>query len=199
MVLRTVRHNEVVRCIHLAPCTKYGIRSAKRLRSHSVQETVSGPEATIVVDTRVKTDVKIQHNRPDIIVHDKKRKEIILVEIGITSQDRLQQVETEKQHKYDLLAKEMGIMYKSKTRIIPYVLTWEGIVTKHHHRHAEALGLCARVEAYIQYVVLKKTLESISFEHRRSFYERGDGEDEIELALARLVRIEAAENVIAEL
>ena len=189
----TMRHNEVVRCIHLALCTKYNIKRTKRLRNHSVQETVSGPEATIVVDTRVKTDVKIQHNRPDIVVHDKKRKEVILVEIGITSQDQLQRVETEKQHKYDMLAKEMGMMYKCSTRIIPYVVTWEGIVTKCRRRHSEALGLSPRIEAYIQSVVLKKTLESISYEHRRSIYEREDDEDGTERALARLVRTNLTE------
>ena len=121
-----------------------------------------------------------------------------MVEIGVTSQDRLQQVETEKQHKYDMLAKEMGLMYKCKTRIIPYVLTWEGIVTKHHHRHAEALGLSSRTEAYIQYIVLKKTLESISYGYRRSIYDRGDGEDGVELALARLVKTETAVQTKAE-
>ncbi|KAI4293355.1 hypothetical protein PAPHI01_2629, partial [Pancytospora philotis] len=42
----------------------------------------------------------IQANRPDILVHDKKRKEIILIEVGITGQDRLHTVETEKARKY---------------------------------------------------------------------------------------------------
>ena len=51
--------------------------------------------------------MKVKHDRPDIVIHDKKRKEIILIEIGITSQDRLITVETEKQHKYDLLANQL--------------------------------------------------------------------------------------------
>ena len=188
----TARHNEVLRCIHMALCNKYGIRRVRKLRSHSVQETVSGLEATITTDTRIKTDVKIQHNRPDIVVHDKKRREILLIEVGITSQDRLQTVETEKQHKYDMLAKEMGMMYKCSTRIIPYVLTWDGIVTKHHHRHSEALGLSRHAEAYIQALAVKKTLESVSYEHRRNLLERGDGEDAAERALERLGGLEAA-------
>ncbi|KAI5177758.1 hypothetical protein PAEPH01_2497 [Pancytospora epiphaga] len=36
---------------------------------------------------RVPTGIKIQANRPDIFVLDKKRREIILIEVGITSQD----------------------------------------------------------------------------------------------------------------
>ena len=185
----TMRHNEVVRCIHLSLCNRYNIKHTKRLKNHSVQETVSGPEATIVVDTRVRTDTKIKHNRPDIIVHDKKKHEIILIEIGITSQDMLQRVETEKQHKYDLLGKEMGMMYKCQARIIPYVMTWEGIVTKYHHKHVEAIGLNPNIEAYIQSIVLRKTLESISFEYRRGSSEQEGGGDETELKVQKMVEI----------
>lgn len=186
----TARHNEVVRCIHLGLCLKYGLRRSKRLRIHSVQETVSGEGVTIVADTRVKTDVKLQHDRPDLVVFDHKRKEITIIEIGITSQDRLMQVESEKQHKYDLLAKELGMIHKSRTKIIPYVITWDGIVTRYHRRHVEAIGITPVVEAYIQGVVLRKTLESISYDHRRSLYEREDGEGGVETAIRRLTRFD---------
>ena len=162
----TARHSEVVRYIHLAMCNRYKILRRKTLRTHSVQETVAGEEAVIVVDTRVKTDIKITHDRPDIVIHDKKRKEVIIIEIGIRSQKRLQTVETEKLHKYDLLAKELEQMYKCKSRIIPYVMTWEGIVTKHHRHYVEAQGLSPRIEAYIQPTFIKRTFESISIGYR---------------------------------
>ena len=35
-----------------------------------------------------------------------------------------------KLRKYDLLANELGLIHGCKTRIIPYVLTWDGIITK---------------------------------------------------------------------
>ncbi|KAI5169828.1 hypothetical protein PAEPH01_1032 [Pancytospora epiphaga] len=55
----------------------------------------------IVRLVRVPTGMQIQANRPDIFVLDKKRREIILIEVGITSQDRLVTVETKKMHKYN--------------------------------------------------------------------------------------------------
>ena len=73
----------------------------------------------IRVDTRIKTDVKIQHNRPDLFVYDKKKKEITLIEVGITNLDLLTQVENEKTRKYDLVANELSLMYKCKVSIIP--------------------------------------------------------------------------------
>ena len=68
----------------------------------------------------------------------------------------------------------MGAMHNCKTRIIPYVLTWDGIVTKFHKSYTKEIGLTAKIESYIQFVILKKTLESISFSYRR------DGEENVQ-------------------
>lgn len=44
----------------------------------------------IKVDTRIKTVIKIQKERPNIFVYDKKANIITLIKIGITSIDNLQ-------------------------------------------------------------------------------------------------------------
>jgi hypothetical protein len=90
------------------------------------------------------------------------------VEVRITSAENLQQVETEKLRKYDVLANELAQTYKFKTVIIPYVLTWDGVVTRYHDKYRRNLEISNRIEAYIQSLVLKKTLESISIDFRRS-------------------------------
>ncbi|TBU10428.1 hypothetical protein CWI38_1768p0020, partial [Hamiltosporidium tvaerminnensis] len=123
--------------------------------------------AEIRVDTRIKTDVKIRNNRPDIFVLEKIRNKITLIEVGISSQDSFQIVETEKLRKYDLLANELGLIYKFSVEIIPYVITWDGIVTKYHKTYLKRLQIPINVEAYIQSIVLKKTVEMISFDRRR--------------------------------
>ena len=181
----TRRHNEVLKCIHLSLCNKYGLKSSKKLRSHSVQEVVANENVEIRVDTRIKTDIKIQHNRPDLFVHDKKRKEITLIEVGITNLDLLTQVENEKSRKYDLIANELALTYKCKVKIIPYVMTWEGLVTKYHKKHRNEIGISTKTEAYIQSLVLKKTLESISFDRRRGI-EEDDGHNEVDALVNKI-------------
>ncbi|TBU07863.1 hypothetical protein CWI38_2340p0020 [Hamiltosporidium tvaerminnensis] len=128
----TRRHNEV-------------FKSSKRIRSHLVQEILDNEYAEIRVDTRIKTDVKIRNNRPDIFILDMKKNKIALIEVGITSQDSLQI--------YHLLANELSLFYKCSVEIILYVMTWDEIPMN--------------VEAYIQSLVLKKTVETISFDRRR--------------------------------
>ncbi|KAK1351136.1 hypothetical protein LUQ84_000408 [Hamiltosporidium tvaerminnensis] len=46
-------------------------------------------------------------------------------------------------------------------------MTWDGIVTKYHKSHLKRLEIPMNVEAYIQSIVLKKTVETISFDRQR--------------------------------
>ena len=143
----TRRHNEVVRCIHLHLCNKFNIKKSKKMRNHSVQEIVANEDVEIRVDTRIKTEVKIQNDRPDIFIYNKKKKEIMIIEIGITNQDLLNTVENEKMRKYDLLANELSLIYKCKVKIIPYVMTWDGIVSTYHKKYTEIIGIPYTTEA----------------------------------------------------
>ncbi|XP_029656638.1 uncharacterized protein LOC115230638 [Octopus sinensis] len=116
------RHNEIVKCLHLHLCRQYGIRKTKKLKTHSVQSVVANEVVEIRVDTTI-TDTAVSNGKPDIFVHDKVRNTITLIEVGITSQNCLKQVEVEKFHKYDLLANELGAIHLAKVKIIPVVLT----------------------------------------------------------------------------
>ncbi|KAF7683474.1 hypothetical protein TCON_1314 [Astathelohania contejeani] len=119
----TRRYNEVLRCIYLLVANKYGFKKSKKLRFHSVQDAIENKSTEIRVDTKIRTDILIKNYRPDIFIYDKKKNEIILVEVSITSQDNLQIVETENKGEYDLLADELGMLYKAMTKIILYAMT----------------------------------------------------------------------------
>lgn len=47
----------------------------------------------------------------------------------------------------------MGAMYNRKTRIIPCILIFDGIVTKYHFKYSKEIGLKVKIEACIQYIV----------------------------------------------
>jgi hypothetical protein len=115
-----------------------------------------------------------------LFILDEKNNEITIIEVGITRQDQLQRVEAEKHRKYDLLTKELGILYKSRTRIIPYVMRWGGVITNFHRRHRNDLGITPAIEA------LKTTLEAISSEKRRGILDGYSRDDEIHEAVERL-------------
>ncbi|KAF7682913.1 hypothetical protein TCON_1869 [Astathelohania contejeani] len=85
----TRRHNEVLRCIYHLLANKYGLKKSKKLRTHSVQEVMENERVEIQVDTRIRTDILIKNNRPDIFIYDKKENQIIIVEVSITNQDEV--------------------------------------------------------------------------------------------------------------
>ncbi|KAK1349051.1 hypothetical protein LUQ84_001732 [Hamiltosporidium tvaerminnensis] len=144
--------------------------------------------------------LQIRNNRPDIFILDKKKNKITLIEVGITSQDSLQIVETEKLRKYDLLANELGLINKCSVEIIPYVMTWEGIVTKYHKSHLKRLEIPMNVEAYIQSIVLKKTVEIFSFDRRRGLESGLNAEESWERAsMGVIMRSEMHEEPIPPL
>ena len=57
------RHNEVLKCIHLLLCNRYGIKMRKKLRVHKVDKYMENDRASIRVDTHIITDIKIQFNK----------------------------------------------------------------------------------------------------------------------------------------
>ncbi|XP_029654245.1 uncharacterized protein LOC115227612 [Octopus sinensis] len=113
------RHDEVVKCVHLHICQMYGIKKNRKLKTHSVQSILSTQNVEIRVETSIITENKVNFNKPDIFVYDKIKKEITLIEVGITSQDRLKQVEVEKLHKYDFLANELSLLTNAKLKLFP--------------------------------------------------------------------------------
>ncbi|EQB60431.1 hypothetical protein NAPIS_ORF02006 [Vairimorpha apis BRL 01] len=66
-------------------------------------------------------------------------------------------------------------------------MTWDCVVTTYHKKYIKELGIQPSLEAYIQSLVLNKTLESISLERRRR-HDQGDaGEEEVERQVEKLV------------
>ncbi|TBU11875.1 hypothetical protein CWI38_1000p0010 [Hamiltosporidium tvaerminnensis] len=61
-------------------------------------------------------------------------------------------------------------------------MTWDGIVTKYHKSHLKRLEILMNVEAYIQSIVLKKTVETISFDRRRGIESEPNVEESYERA-----------------
>ena len=85
------------------------------------------------------------------------------------------------------MANELGVIHNAKTRIIPYVMTWDGVVTNFHKKYIQELDIQPSLEAYIQSVVLKKTLVSISLDRRRGLDQYDAGEEEVERGVEKLV------------
>ena len=167
------RHDEVVRCLHFQYAKMYGLNKSKKLKNYKVQNVISNERVKIKSDVPILTELRIDNNKPDLMIHDLKTNEILLIEVGITNKDSLSTTEVTKSRKYELLANELKSMYNAQNvTTVPVVMTWDGLVTKHFKRHMKRLQVEDKLVAYIQSVVLKRTCESILIDCRAD--QRGD-------------------------
>ncbi|MDE5978285.1 MAG: reverse transcriptase family protein [Turicibacter sp.] len=161
------RHDDVVRCLHFMFAKKFGLNERKRLKAYKVEKVISNERVRIKSDMPIITDNRIEHNKPDLMVHDLKTNEILLIEVGITNKRILPTTEVTKARKYEFLANELKLMHRgAKVTIVPVVLTWDGLVTRHFKRYMSQLGVSERIQAYIQGQTLKRTCESILVDAR---------------------------------
>ncbi|UYV82953.1 B3GNT1 [Cordylochernes scorpioides] len=71
-------------------------------------------------------------------------------------------------------------------KVVPIVLTWDGIVTKYNKQRRKEINIRKRDFAYIQSLVLKKTMEIISTEKKNEPYDKLQRNKEME-AMDRLL------------
>ena len=115
---------------------------------------------------------RVQHNKPDLMIHDLRTKEIILIEVGITNKDVLATTELTKSRKYEQLANELKKIHAgTKVTIIPVVMTWDCLVTRHFKRYMKQLQVKDKLVAYMQSVLLKRTCESILVDQQLDWLE----------------------------
>ncbi len=154
------RHDEIQRCIHLAICREKGVSLTKKIAKHRVTETMIDTKRN--VEIRINTTINlenngIKNNKPDILIIDKQMGEISIVEVGITNCYKLKETEEFKKQKYERLANEMAGVYGLKTRVYPFVMSWDGRVTEKNKYVRKILGITDNILSYIQTISLEKT------------------------------------------
>ena len=126
------KHDFVVISIHLKIEKKYQLVTNKKLKGYDIQKHLQNDKVEVRVDTPITLDNRIKHNYQDIVVFDHKNREIKNIEIGITSINKLKEVEVYIKRKYYKLANQLASIYKYRVEIIPFVMTWDGIMTKYN-------------------------------------------------------------------
>lgn len=64
-----------------------------------------------------------------------------------------------------MLEKELGIVHKLQVAKIPFVITWDEIVTKYHITHTKKIEIDNKTRMCIQSIVMQKTIELVFLNH----------------------------------
>lgn len=93
-------------------------------------------------DLPIRTDKTVASNRPDIVLHDKLRKEAYFIDIAHPNDNNLEKTEREKITKYFELCQEYKTIYKlNKVIVIPVIISSTGIVSKNIFKYLSNIHL----------------------------------------------------------
>ena len=136
------RHDKVATVIHWRLCKKYGIDVHRDWYKHEIQPVIENDKVKILWDMCVQTDKVIQARRPDIVVVDKLKKQVSIIDIAVPADKNVAEKEKEKITKYQDLKMEVKRLWKQKrVRVIPVVVGALGSIPKGLQHWLTELGL----------------------------------------------------------
>jgi hypothetical protein len=108
------------------------------------------------------TGKTILFNRPDITFMNKKTKNAFLIDIAVPNTHNLAKTITDKQNKYQEMAKEICAMWKQNTaQVIPIVISSTGVIPKSLSRSLKRLGLHPNTYIQMQKFVILSTCSMV--------------------------------------
>src|SRR6476659_3523764 len=140
------RHNEVAKIVHWSLCKKYNIETIQQWWKHQPEAVAENDAVKILWDFSIRTDNKIQANKPDLVVVDKANKTLLIIDIACPLDINIGKKEQEKVLKYQELKTELQRLWKLKGKVVPVVIGALGAVTKNHSKYVQSIHDTIRTE-----------------------------------------------------
>ena len=100
----------------------------------------------VLWDFTVQCELKIDAKRPDIVFIDKER-EVVITDVAIPGDDRVEGKELEKLEKYQLLKDEIAKVWRMrKVIVVPIVIGALGAVSVNFKEYMRQIGVNVRLE-----------------------------------------------------
>jgi hypothetical protein len=139
----TVRHDRMGVRVHWELCKKYGVKCEERWYDHvpSIVSTNKEGDVDIYWNMTVVTAKGVAHNRPDVVVVNRKERKWTLVDFSVPMDQNVASKEQEKVEKYQALATEIRKMYGVRTEIVPIIIGALGTIPKRLPGYLKDLGV----------------------------------------------------------
>ena len=132
-----VRHNYVAKLVYEKILQKYQIEN----KSKQPLKIISNEECEVWWDEKVLLPAGVKHNKPDIIVWDKKEKRCFIVEISVPADININRKIKEKYDNYYPLVGELQRMYHEyQYKIIPIIVGALGLIPKELEKNINDIG-----------------------------------------------------------
>ena len=140
------RHDNVARYVHWQLCEKAGLERASKWYEHKPEGVMENEDFKILWDFMIQCDQMVEHRKPDIVIIDKIKKEVKIIDIAVPVDSRVKEKEGEKIEKYENLKEEIERIWKMKAMVIPVVIGALGAVSRNFDGHIGRLQVRVPVE-----------------------------------------------------
>lgn len=153
------RHNGIAAAVHQELAIREQlIEGYKPYYKYLPEAVIENSSRLLYWDRSIITDKPVPHNRPDIVYIDKLGRQGLLVDIAVPLTHNLEETEKFKIAKYQDLAEEMKRIWKLNViKIIPLVISVEGVVTTNFKQNLALLGIPQNFCILLQKICLLDT------------------------------------------
>ncbi|MGL5043220.1 MAG: RNA-directed DNA polymerase [Culicoidibacterales bacterium] len=99
------RHNSVARAIYYLLADKHNLQIIHY--SHAIPHSQENDEAKLLWDTAIQTLTPMKHNKPDIVLFDKIKKNILIIEVSVAAMIGIEQQRQIKTNRYTVNSTEV--------------------------------------------------------------------------------------------
>jgi hypothetical protein len=145
----------------MSTALKYGFTKDKRLSKSKTKSLLENSNVRIELGMTYSGHSGVTNNRPDMVIFDKLDGKIFIVDVAVTSAPNLTEKENHKITKYQPLAQALGLAHSMSTQVIPYVISWDGLVTSRNSQMRAILGVSDRTLAYSQQIALRHSRDMV--------------------------------------
>ena len=117
------RHNQVAAKLHVDIYRHYGIKvEAECWYQHKPEQVMDNEKTTILWDSPIITDRHVPHNKPDIVIQEKKSDRCQIINVALQSDYNIQKKAAEKMSKYGDLQIECQRIWSKKVEVMPVII-----------------------------------------------------------------------------
>ena len=141
------RHDNVGRYIYQKLCKKYGFQGAQQWYEHEPDGVIENKKYKILWYFTIQWDTKIEARRPDIVVIDKTKMEVKIVDVTIPRDEWVNEMKVGKIEKYKVLKDGIARIWGMKEVIVIAVVVGAlGAISNGFENYIAAIGIEMRVE-----------------------------------------------------
>lgn len=159
------RHNKVTGILHQEICRKEELlKETQPFYKYKAADFLENDRVKVYWDMGVITDKEIRHNKPDILIRNKKDNTAFIIDISIPLDENIRKARVEKISKYTDLANELKDIYQLKNvHIVPIIISANGLVDRELAGALKMLGIREhqKIISLMQKAVILSTCSTI--------------------------------------